>query len=708
MRRVIPKIGSAFFYNAILFLFIAISLSACKKDDNRAPGREKLQFETEKYSIPTEDELTIKSDLPAYVFDYEYQGFGAALVNRLQNRAELTDELAISDLASVVLHSSQIGVFDDWGVILVQLLTGRNIIIIEPTVKEFNDFCDMITTFYFLLMSIEGGEELLDALDVVTGARQTLEAFYEISTDSSKLESMFLLDTDTDGIFAEAIAVRGSNFHIVDRMSGVAESDIYHEQIVDDEGTTEEVDTPEIESSTGAAPSNVITPYTYGRFADMFTKWINEQKYYVENEEAMRRRGANLFNTRASETSKLSLEDISTVQKVQYTISASTPYDVGPKLPVTVSFEICSIYMEDTNCDYYCVYKNILSYNQLLDCGPTGEDNNRKWRESYNFGEPRDDIMEDVYAEVKGWYSYPYYGPFMRDIESRNICHAHTGNFVDSATTAVELPDAQSIKGVANVAVDKYSPKNSIGSIDKTDGFSVGFDGGLFLAKDPGVNVGFSVSYDTSTSQTIDDLDIIASTASGVPEWKYVGKNLPEAYYNLFKPTSHSEAPSIMRRECEVDQSWIWKVPNPTGSYRLFDETKVTTSIMYYNIGFFEAFAKYANHTTTKRVSFLMMPPPRCSQLWMMNVSPYSDELNSMLASTHNRFWKKDNHEFNLSDTSEDSRISIEQFLNDFQRDLNSKRHTWKNRKFTGTFTFSYYNINDEENEPITFDFVVE
>ena len=163
-----------------------------------------------------------------------------------------------------------------------------------------------------------------------------------------------------------------------------------------------------------------------------------------------------------------------------------------------------------------------------------------------------------------------------------------------------------------------------------------------------------------------------------------------------------------MRRECEVDQSWIWKVPNPAGSYRLFDETTITTSIMYYNIGFFKAYANFANHATTKRVSFLMMPPPRSQQYWMMNVAPYSDELNSMLSMTHSRFWKKDDHEFTLSDTSDDSRISIEQFVNDFQRDLNSKRHTWKNRNFKGTFTFSYYNVNDEENEPITFEFVVE
>jgi hypothetical protein len=103
-----------------------------------------------------------------------------------------------------------------------------------------------------------------------------------------------------------------------------------------------------------------------------------------------------------------------------------------------------------------------------------------------------------------------------------------------------------------------------------------------------------------------------------------------------------------------------------------------------------------------------MAPPPRSQQSWMMNVSPYSDELNSMLATTHSRYWKKDDHEFTLNDTSEESTISIDQFVNDFQKDLNSKRFTWKNRKFTGKYTFSYYNINTENVEPISFDFVVE
>lgn len=284
----------------------------------------------------------------------------------------------------------------------------------------------------------------------------------------------------------------------------------------------------------------------------------------------------------------------------------------------------------------------------------------------------------------------------------------HTDDFIDSTNAVVDLRSANSIKSAEGVTVENYSPKNSIGSVDKTDGFSIGFDGGLCLPKDIGVDLGISLSWDTSTTQSIDDLEIIVSTTNGSPEWKYTGQNLPDAYYNLILDPSHSEAPSIMRRECEVDQSWIWEVPNPSGSYRLYDETNVVTTAMYYENENFQSHSRFVDMTTTKRVSFLMMPPPRSQQVWMMNVAPYSDELNSMLATTHNRFWKKDNHEFKLNDSSDDSRISIEQFINDFQRDLNSKIKTWKSRNFKGTFTFSYYNVNDDVNEPISFDFVVE
>lgn len=700
MKKIYSIFKTDFIRNAILLVLATALLTACEDDGPKS--EDDFIFDTEEYSVPTADEFNVVSDLPAYVLPYDYQKFGAAFVNRMQNKVTVVNDEIIDDLITVVLHSSQVkNISDEWSVILLQLLLGRNIVIIEPTIDDFKYFCHVITTTYVMLNETEEGKELLDEIDIIPGARPTLEAFYEMCKDPSKLESMFILNTDKNGVFAEAIGIRGSDFHIIDRMQGVIESETTSEQLVDNNGKTEIVKSDNEGDSSDASSMEEITPYSYGVFADMLTKWVNNQESYRGTEDQMRKRAFNALSSRASETNKYNLDDISTVQKVQYTMSAPSPEHTGPTLPVTVQFEICSIYLKDEDCDYYCVYKNILSYNQVLNCGPSGEANKRKWRQNEKFG-------HFVYNNGnKEWVTYKYYGPFMRDIESRSKCHVHTDDFAND-NSVITLPYVNSIESAGGVVVEKYSPKNSIGNTDKTDGFSYGFNGGFCWAKQPSINLGFNMSWDTSTKQTIEDLDIIASTLNGTPEWKYVGQNLPESYYNLIFETSHSEAPSILRRECEVDQSWIWRVPNPEGSYRLYDETMVSTCVMYFNTKFMETVAEYRIKATTKRVSFLMMPPPRSQQYWMMNVKPYSNKLNSMLSTTHSRFWNDNDHEFKLNDTSDDSRISIEQFINDFQQDLENKRSSWVNRGFKGTYTFTYYNVNEPNKEPITFDFVVD
>lgn len=693
MKTLSLKFSFASLQRVILLMMLAVCLTACKNEEPTPGKNDEGVHEYEEYSVPTADANRVVSQDPAYVIPYDYKNFGLALVNRLQNKVKPTDEDVLFDISTMVLHSSQIFTMgeDDWVAMLVQLLVGRNIIIIEPTIRDFNGFCMLLAELFIALRDNEDGQNLLEELDYIPGARQTLEAFYDLGTNPSKIESMFLSDTDASGIFAEAIAVRGCDFHIVDRMSGVAEVEISHEQTTEGSSSSEIIENPDIETSTGEAPSQSITAYSYGLFADMLTQWINEHNNYLEQQAKIRDRSLAMLNTRATDTSKLQLDEICTEQKVQYTMMAATPYDVGPRLPVTVSFEICSIYMKDQDCDYYCVYKKIMSYNQLLDCGPTEK---RKWRRSENFGEELDNTG-NIYD--KGWLAYDYYGPFMRDVSGASICHAHDGKFVDSTTTAVDLPDAGSIVRLAKVAVEEYSPKNSIGSQDHSQGFSYGFDGGLYLAAEPSVSLGFSVSYDSSTSQTIDDLEIVASSANGTPEWHYKGQNLPTAHYHLISDFSHTEAPSILSRECMVDQSWIWCVPKPSGSYRLFDETKITTSILYYTEGLFQLFSKYANHTTTKRVSFLMMPPPRSEQLWMMDVSPYSEQINTMLSSTHSRFWKKDDHEFKLADTSDDSRITIQQFITEFEQDLKNKKRSWQSRGLNGPYKFTFYKVGEPD-----------
>ena len=76
MNHIISLQTPSFFRRAIL-ITLAIFLVACTKDES-TKGKDKLVFNTEDYSVQTQDALNIVSDLPAYIIPYEYKNFGAA------------------------------------------------------------------------------------------------------------------------------------------------------------------------------------------------------------------------------------------------------------------------------------------------------------------------------------------------------------------------------------------------------------------------------------------------------------------------------------------------------------------------------------------------------------------------------------------------------------------------------------------------------
>lgn len=666
----------------IFLLMMALMGTACSEDKVHPELEE--NYHIVEREVITEDLMTVTSSLPAYVSAYNYTGFGKALVDRLGNRVASMDEDNVDDITTVVVHSSQIPDMDEDQVslLIAQLLLGKNIVLVEPTLDSFTGFCDLITDIYVLFSSTEEGKEMLEELDVVPGIRQTFEAFYEISNNPEKINDMFLLNTDTDGVFAEALAIRGCDFHLVESLDAISVTESVTKEVDQETGKV-----TVIENDTAMQPAE-ITPYTYGTFADMLVEWVNEQKDYIEEIAALKQRSMNQLNSRA-EAQKFSLDEICTAQKVEYTTYGHAPV-VNTRLPITVSFEICSVYREEDNSDYYCIYKKITSYNQLLNCGPTDA---KSWNTYPGFGGyvpfGKGPFAIDVWVDAK------CYGPYMTDIVSQSICHTDSEDFSETGDGMVIMPEYDKIKPVDGIKVVNYSPKNSIGSVDKTSGFSYGFDGGLYLASDPSVNLGFSISYDASTTQTIDNLEIVASTVDGGVKWNYNGNNLPVGKAGIFP--SHTLAPDIMTRECEVDQSWIWKVPNPSGSYRIYDKTEVHTALHYIlNLVVYTVDNYSWNYNPTIR-SFRMAPPPRCEQRWMMDVAPYSEELNTMLATTHAKYWKADDHEFKLADTTDDSRITIQQFINDFEQDLENKKRSWQSRGFEGPYTFTFYKVGDAD-----------
>lgn len=665
--------------SGVILSLIALMGVSCSDDDN--PGGPDPGDYIEEKEIITEDQMRVKSSLPAYVFPYEYTNFGKAFVNRLENQTSSFTDENLDEISTVVVHSSQILASEDHMTLLMsQLLMGKNIVILEPTLDSFYQFCDIVTALYTALYETEEGKEILDELDVVPGARQTFEAFYDICNDPKKLDDMFLINTDSKGIFADALAIRGCEFHIVDRINKPANTGSTMEEVNKETGevitTTPETDTH---------PSTLdITPYTYGTFADMLVEWVNEQDDYEEEYSAMRKRGLYQLNTRG-DTQKFSLDEICTAQKVEYTMQGYVPH-YSTRLPINVSFEICSVYQEKDNCDYYCIYKKIKSYNQMLGCGPT---DTKTWNVTPGYG------GYFPIGPFNKWIDFKHYGPFMSRMTSKSMCHTDSEDFAEMEGEVLVMPDINKIMPVEGVKVMEYSPKNSIGSTDKSSGFSFGVDGGLSFGADPSASLGIGVSYDASTTQTIEDLMIEASTANEVVEWKYIGQNLPVGSAGIYP--SHTLAPSIMTHECELDQSWIWRVPNPSGSYRIYDKTEVVTTL-HCILDFVVYTSDYYDFKwTNSAVSFRMAPPPRCEQTWMVEVTPYNEKINNMLATTHAKYWKANNHELDLADSTEESRISIQQYMNDFEQDLEDKKKSWQNRGLYGLYSFTFYKVGDPE-----------
>lgn len=682
-------LNGSFKYLAI-FIASMISIVSCTKEPDAPKTNTDIDIETVEYVAPTEDKLTVTSSLQAYVSpNVANTGFGSALRNRLTNQISSIEGDDAEFLITMAIHNKDISRMtsdlDFLALLGTQLLLGRNIIIVEPTLDGIDTFCTTLTLIFDALKSDPEGMEILEELEreAVPGARQVCEVLHEMSTDKSKIKTLFVLDSDTNGIIAEAFAIRGSTFHIVERMSkDVIESTTTCE-VVDENGESSIIE--DFDSLVGIAPvtDSKISAYSYGLAADMLTSWINNSEYYIDEYEASSQR--SIYDIRKASDNKLSLDEVANVQKVEYTMNAASPYNVGASLPVVVRFEVCSVYMDNEDCDYYCIYKTIRSYNQVLECGPADE---YEWKLSPRFQcLTRDDDGLEILVKL------PFYGPFMRNIAGKSICYAATESIDNNSNDVVELPNGDNIASLPNVSVMEYAPKNSVGSTDHYCGISYGFDGGLSFGSETSWNLGMSVSYDKSTSQTIDDLEIKASTKSGIPTWQYIGNNLPGTHLG-WSSNSHDIVPSIMSEECEVNQSWIWRVQNPTGSYCLYDETQVTTCILSFELGFFRTYEVYNDRTTTKRVSFLMLPPPRYEQCWIRDVQPYSEAVNNLLGSLHSRFWNSNDYEIRLPDSSMESDITINQFINDFRQDLQDKKMIWHNRGMVpegNKYTFHFY-----------------
>ena len=581
-------------------------------------------IETEDFEVVTNDTPKLFTTLPTYVFDDKYPKSAEALIRRIKSRSAVLDDATVT----VVFTDSRARRLDDADMrnIVNLYLRGGNIVYVEPTNEGITAWMKQIKEVY-KEMAAEGSLAMIYPPFAASFCSRFMNA--KNDTNGSPLPP-FADKADSDGIICDAIALRGSDLYVVSDLDDNSARKIVSEEIDEETG---EVLSTNVKENT--APET-ITDYMYGQHAETLVEWLNKQPDYMDDKEKQMAMGRQMM-AQSNDLEKSNLDDIIDAQKYTITEPVYDIHGVGSE-PVTRNYYIWSVYDPKEKADYYLIKETVTLENSKLGCGPT---NKKKWKSG-------------------GAYDNGEYGPY--------LYHFYTAH---------EFSDT-------NVKTEQVSPVNDIsGSSTYTHGFDWSLNAALTFAKDPSLGLGGGVSFSKSWSYNIPDLEMTFSMNGNSPKWDYKAGTRPTSHWGT--PVTHTEAKPILRTDCTVSHSWIWKVPNANGTYRLITDMEVNLEFLTYTTGFFKTNPIYETGLTGYGTWFQLAPPPRHIQEWIMSYTPYSNDVQTTLERQFPKYWLL---AFELPVVREDDRTMINSRINTIQDLLN------KNRKVLHDKGIDYLNIS--------------
>ena len=567
---------------------------------------EQPTIETEEYEVITNDTPKLFTTLPTYVFDDKYPKSTEALIRRIKNKTSTLDDATVT----VVFTDSRAQRLDDADMkkIINLYLHGGNIVYVEPTKEGIVTWMKQIKRAY-KEMAKDGSLAMIYPPFAASFYSRFMNA--KNDTNGNPLPP-FADEADTDGVICDALALRGSDLYVVSDLDDCSDGKIISEEVNEETG---EVLSTEIKENAISEP---ITDYMYGQHAEALVAWLNKQPDYMDDKEKQMELG-NLMLAQSDNAEMTKLDEIIDAQQYTNTFIVRCR---NRSEPVTVSYYIWTANDANNMTDYYLIKVTVTLENSKLNCGPEEE---RKWR----------------YLDIG--YSY---GPYLYNFFTKH-------NFSNNGV---------SISQVAPV-------NNTSGSTTYTHGFDWSLNGALTFAKDPSLGIGGGVSFSKSWSYNIPDLDMTHSLNTNSPKWEYTAGSRPTSHYKLFGNNSHTIAKPILRTDCTVSHSWIWKMPVATGTYSFTTETAVSIQWLYYKEGFFKTNPKYETYTKKDSRTFQLMPPPRYIQEWVMWFTPYSDATQTILEKQFPKYWKSS---FDLPVVVNDDNTMIDNRINTIMNMLNN------------------------------------
>ena len=515
------------------------ALTSCKdNDDANATG----EIETETVPMPageTTDQLGTKINDLTYVFSANYTGEGAAVVRRAVNT---TQNIQDPKLQNVIVHASKVAGLTQNELVAISALVirGGALILVEPTPQDEVNLMDKIqkVTDDYLQGNITS--TLFDDLSY-----EDMEWLY----DWAILNTENLIgNNNADDRSLEIIGWRGFQVY---KSLNVHEGETYTKNLaitaVGEDGTTETVPFDYEEKIE-------MNDYLFGLQADEAAEWMNSRA--VEDQSA-RANALNAIATRANEAQDY-INKLATTQQYHLQFGGVITINDGGKVEnryhrVVLDRQVWAAYSFDKKTDFYCINQTVKLYNQDLKCGPNNDKgwwwnskNWKNWKESYNLQRGNYDLRPQMYGPYLREFNVEVYA---KDVSPR-IEQSRPINATTGGTTVSE-------------------------GISYSLGANLGFSGSA-----PAGGVSASISWSQSVSNVVADVRTVAKTEpnNGKVSWQYCLDNVPKTS-NAWNKANHTFATDVASKELQLQQAWIWSVPNSSAStidvvteWKLMDE----------------------------------------------------------------------------------------------------------------------------------------
>lgn len=514
----------------------------------------------------------------------------------LINRISDKSETLDASVKTVVLHDKGASSLSDaeTDAITALLARGGSLIYCEPT-RTGTDA--LLRKLQSSISNIIGS----GPLSISPEGRIVIRNILNINKDKDGLlVPPFIDDVDTDGVLCDILAIRGGEYRII---TDLDENNPIKITLSGDDGYIGESYT---ENRLDDTPSD----YIYGLHADNLAEWLN-----AESTISTMKVGNILTSVIPNEDSQ-DLEKITNAQKISYSYNAYAGHKFEP---ITISYEIWAV--NDTKgSDYYLVHQELRAENSLLVCGPKKE---RDWNE-YRV----DEAFGDVAKEPRAYWAY------MSNFGAQT-------QFSNNTATVEHISPANSLKGESTYT------ENLTWSIETA-----------YVLTKPEIELTGGVKMSKSWTHNIMDLEMDFTYNGNKPKWVYKAGVLPRLTKDSKYDWRHDFAKPILRSDCTMGHSWIWRISNASDTYSFSSKTWISIQGLYIDLKKgHQKGSKYKTFTTEDSKTLNLAPPARYKQEWIMTISPYNENTERVMKTYFPDYWLP---AFSLYTVKEDDKDAID------------------------------------------------